>query len=296
MRLALLVLLVVASAVDASDPASAGRFAVGSTTVTLVDGARDRTLVTEVWYPARTAGREAAVRRGRYPLVLVAHGHCGFRTNHEFLTVHLASRGFVVAAPDIPAFCVAAGAVDLADPPLDLSFLRATFHDRRGPIATLARAVRGRRTAVVGHSLGGLAVVNAAGLDPDLSVVVGLAPATSAAAGEALAAVEPERALIAFGGSADTTAPTAAFTQPFFDAFVAAGGRPAFLVKITGGTHSGFTDMDSHLTPEALAAQQAVVNHYVTAFLGRYLSGRRRDGRWLVDADDGTVAVTAEPR
>ena len=114
------------------DPSATGPFAVGVTTRTFVDATRGRTLVTEVWYPADTPGRDVPPRRPGHPLVLIAHGHCGFRTNYEYLTIPLASWGFVVAAPDFPAFnktdCdngVPLG--DLAnDPPRDLSARRGS--------------------------------------------------------------------------------------------------------------------------------------------------------------------------
>src|SRR5262245_5613173 len=99
-----LVMLPAAVPATPLDPSADGPFDVGVTTLTLVDATRGRTLVTEVWYPARTVGRDAVPRRGRYPLVLTAHGYCGFRTNYEYLTIALAARGFVVAAPDFPEF------------------------------------------------------------------------------------------------------------------------------------------------------------------------------------------------
>src|SRR5438477_2719803 len=86
------------------DPSAPGPFAVGVTTRTFVDASRGRTLVTEVWYPAVAAGRDATPRHGRFALVLAAHGNCGFRTNYEYLTTFLATHGFLVAAPDFPGF------------------------------------------------------------------------------------------------------------------------------------------------------------------------------------------------
>ena len=37
---------------------------------------------------------------GPHPLIVFSHGNSGFRRQSTFLTTHLASRGFVVAAPD----------------------------------------------------------------------------------------------------------------------------------------------------------------------------------------------------
>ena len=72
------------------------------------------------------------------------------------------------------------------------------------------------------------------------------------------------------------------------------------LVKIVGGTHSGFTDVDGHLAPAALARQQALVARYATAFMKRYLARDPSFGRFLTAADAadrGTdVAVTARLR
>ena len=84
---------------------------VGVTTRTFVDAARARTLVTEIWYPARTDGRDAPPR-GRFLLVLLAHGLCGSRTNYEYLSTYLPRRGFAVAAPDFPGVDAAACGAD----------------------------------------------------------------------------------------------------------------------------------------------------------------------------------------
>src|SRR5262245_1732969 len=117
-------------------PASGRVFPVGVATLALVDASRARTLVTEVWYPATDAGRDAPIAGRRFPLLLVAHGHCGFRTNYEYLTTDLASRGYVVAAPDFPGFtkavCDAGGPTTglAVEPPVDLEFLDTMLRDR----------------------------------------------------------------------------------------------------------------------------------------------------------------------
>ena len=266
------------------DPSGTGRFAVGVTTLTVTDAARGRTLVTEVWYPATAAGRDTAPARGRHPLVLVAHGSCGFRTNYEYVTEPLASFGFIVAAPDFPgmtrADCVngfPTGAF-FDDPPQDLSFLRGAFASAAG---RLAAHVRGRRAGLVGSSLGGAAVLNASVDDPHFTAVVALAALASAPNGKEFATLRPRRAVLALAGTADRLLPPANFARPFFAEVPA----PSYLVTITGGTHGGFSDMDSSLSPEALARQHAVVRRYAIAFLARYLARDRRYGRILTSTD-----------
>lgn len=121
------------------DPESPGPYAVGVTTVTAVDAARDdRFLRVEIWYPAidaaagatdvidlatdappelvdalgdfelprwtQQAARDAEPRtdQGRFPVILFSHGNAAIRTQSFFLTTHLASHGYIVIAPDHP--------------------------------------------------------------------------------------------------------------------------------------------------------------------------------------------------
>jgi predicted dienelactone hydrolase len=296
--LALLALVLPARAARL-DPAAPGRFPVGVTTLTFTDAARGRTLVTEVWYPATAAARDATLRRGRFPLVLVAHGNCGFRTNYEYLTTHLAGFGFIVAAPDFPGFNKAvcdAGVPEtglVVGPPDDLTFLRRAFHDPAGVAARFAPSVRGQAAGLVGHSLGGLEVLNAALADASFTAVVGLAALSGTAQGQAFAALHPSRAVLVFGGTADTTVPPPVTVIPFFQPLP----PPAFLVMIQDGTHSGFTDMDSHLTAAALERQERLVRRYATAFLERHLAGSHRFGPFLTARDAaGQDGVTMEAR
>jgi predicted dienelactone hydrolase len=109
--------------------ANAGPYAAGVTTVE-IDGNP-----TEIWYPADSSAIESKSRdvydlrqwlisditiaevdapiyvtnayrdvaiaaEGTFPLVLFSHGLGSFRTQSTFLTTHLASWGYVVAAPD----------------------------------------------------------------------------------------------------------------------------------------------------------------------------------------------------
>jgi predicted dienelactone hydrolase len=152
-----------------------GPFGVGVRTLTLVDpsrptpprgsepGAPERTLVTEVWYPATQGGgltpvRNAPVAAGApFPLVVDSPGLIDYREGRSYYAIALASRGFVVASPDFP---VTGGRApgnhdirDVANQPGDVRFIiddllrrEEWLHDR------IAR----HRIGVSGYSLGGL--------------------------------------------------------------------------------------------------------------------------------------------
>src|SRR5262249_14135321 len=119
-----------------------GRYAVGTTSMTLVDssrptmangtypGALDRTLATLVWYPADGAGgADAPVAHDGppSPLVVSSHGLGAPPNQSTQYTIHLASHGYVVVAPAFPLSKLGApGGPTLADAPNqagDVSFL-----------------------------------------------------------------------------------------------------------------------------------------------------------------------------
>jgi S-formylglutathione hydrolase FrmB len=175
--------------------------------------------------------------------------------------------------------------------PYDLSFVCRDLHNVNGRLKDWAKHVRGSATGVVGHSLGGGGAIGAARIDEFFTNVIGLAPLAGVSTADGLDDLTP-RAWMMMGGTADTLVSFTDFTQPFWDA----APTPKFLVKIEGGTHSGFSDSDSTLSAQALAAQQDAVKRAATALLNRYLALKPRFAKKLRSADDGSVALTAKIR
>jgi dienelactone hydrolase len=296
--LALIALALATSALGSPDPTHPGKLAVGVATANAVDGSRgNRTLPTGdlVSRPPHRPRRRAAPRR--YPLVLIAHGFCGSRLYYDYLATHLASYGFVIAAPDFTgvtrAACdtrqITASIDDLA---LDLSFVRRALHDATGPLGKWARHVRGMPTGLVGNSLGGTAVVGAARMDSSFTVVVGLAPFVNAASAPPLVDLAPRRAWMIMGATGDDVVSFTGWTQPFFEGLPA----PAFLVRFTGGSHTGFSDENPETTPDPRQAQHDATTRYATPFLIKYLAHKNKFARQLRSSDDGNVALTARPK
>jgi predicted dienelactone hydrolase len=162
----------------------------------------DRHLALKVWYPAAARGPGTTYRsalpgengkdvafsvagiaspgaraaQGRYPLVILAHGYSNTPVVLSWLGENLASKGYVVVAPNfrdppITIRTAAAAAGPLAQRPLDIAFVAAEAQRRAraglGPFAT----ADADRTVLIGYSMGGYGVLTAAGapLDPALA-------------------------------------------------------------------------------------------------------------------------------
>jgi len=185
-----------------------GSFGVGRVTLNLADESRvtpatknsavleSRTLVTDVYYPA-ASGKPGAVSqdappaagKGPFPLLVVAHGLFGSRTNFTGTLGLLASRGYVVAALDFPLtnFSTYTSQTvwlpDLFDQPLDISFVIDSLTGSGDPAANeFAGIVDGDRIGLVGHSFGGATVLltGFSGVisDPRVDAIVALSPFT----------------------------------------------------------------------------------------------------------------------
>ncbi|KAF1066804.1 MAG: hypothetical protein GAK45_01826 [Pseudomonas citronellolis] len=201
----------------------------------------DRPLRLEIWYPARLASgqrqatrysdvlgtgandpqrpntpfqfdgratRDAAPDGQVHPLVILSHGYPGSRLQMSYLTEFLASHGYVVVAIDHTESTRAdkAGfASTLLNRPLDILFVLQRIDELAKPASGsfLAGTVDTAHTALMGYSMGGYGVLNAAGVGVS-PVAVGLVPGGAL---QARAASEPSfqqhadariRALVAF--------------------------------------------------------------------------------------------------
>ncbi|MGH0032641.1 MAG: alpha/beta hydrolase family protein [Myxococcota bacterium] len=253
-------------------PDELGPYAVGRTTFSLVDASRDdRTLVVDVWYPAEDDGTlpfslydllvaaiesdvaldEPPVADGSFPLLVFSHGNAGVRFQSIFLQEHLASHGFVVAAPDHagntagdailpnpPPFTARDRPLDISlviDEMLDLDDLPGDpFHDR----------IEDDRIGVFGHSFGGFTTLAMASgfedVPPDerVSVLMPIAPATGGLTDEMLADVRLPTLVL--GGTSDTITPV---DPNSVRAFEETSGIPRWRIDVHAAGHNSFTEI-----------------------------------------------------
>ena len=265
-----------------ADVLAPGPLGVGVATLFLVDATRPtmpsgpspglprRSLVTEIWYPAApSAGAPALGQRnaaldtsgGKYPLVVYSHGFSDQRTGGGYLGRHLASHGYIVAAPDFPLthLGVAGGpnGADLVNQPGDVSFIIDTLLADK-PDNRFAGAVDAQRIGLAGLSLGGLT--------------------TSLATFHPALHDRRVRAAVTVAG------PACRFSEKFYDnadvpllllhgdidAIVAyeensvygygKANAPKYLMTIVGGSHTAFTELASAIidqleNPDELGCQ-----------------------------------------
>jgi dienelactone hydrolase len=193
------------------DPFAPGPFAVGVRTLEIQDRARSRSFPYEIWYPAvgaASAGpppadapgggaaeeRNALAQPGDLPLVIFSHFSGGGRRTATYLTTHLASHGYAVAAMDHSEVVAPELGPSQAESPADRArridaVIASRVPDVRLLLATLTgpRPIAGldgigldpELIAVAGHSFGGWTALAMPESEARVRAVVALAPGGS---------------------------------------------------------------------------------------------------------------------
>lgn len=255
--------------------AKKGAYGVGYTTLHLAGGRR-----VVVWYPANpatTAGHTqesidlasllspalqakipaadrvqykadayedapAATTPGKYPLVVFSHGYAGYPEQSVSLTTHLASWGFVVAAPDHVERSLdgllgtAAAGVPKST---DLAVLQATLalaiSASNGP-GLLHGLVDPDRVVTSGHSAGAGAAYQFASVDPRVKAWISYSVGLGGKGGPAPSA--PKKPGMVMLGTTDGVIPPASSRQVYAGML-----PPKYLVEIPKAGHLVFSDI-----------------------------------------------------
>lgn len=257
-----------------ASPSDTGAYAVGRTTFDVVDPARaGRTFKVDVWYPSQpkdVVGKPKSiidllvattpsplaydnprVAPGRFPLVVFSHGSGGIRYQSWFEMEHLASHGFIVAAPDhagntaVDAIFGSSTpfAVTARNRPLDVSLVITRMLERGQTEAdAFDHHLLRRKIAVMGHSFGGFtAVAAAAGWadvapDPRVKVIIPIAAATNSFTDAQLSSITVPSLWL--HGTSDITVPIAQTAR----AWSLQTASPRYRVDIRRAGHSSFTN------------------------------------------------------
>ena len=193
------------------------------------------------------AVRDAPLRKGVYPLLIFSHGNGGVRHQNATLMDHLASHGYIVAAPDhtgnAGVAALPGGAVpydregrsrSAKDRPLDVSFLITRFLEESSrDSGWLGGAIDSRKIGVLGHSFGGFTATRVADTDERVRAVL----AMTFAYGQGT----PVPAMLMLG-ERDRTVKAAG--NALIRTYYTACRGPKYLLSFPRGGHFTFTDMD----------------------------------------------------
>ncbi len=192
--------------------------------------------------------RGVAAARGSFPLVLFSHGYAGFRDQSTFLTAHLASWGFVVAAPDHYSrdlTAVLGGPTGAKTKTTDVEDLEATItlmaSEDRDPSSFLYNRVDTALVGAVGHSAGGTAAEALAATDRQVRVFIGLAGATVGSFGQTSSgpgSIVPRQQGMLMVGSADHVVDPATINAAY-----KAMNEPKRLIVLKDFGHLVFADL-----------------------------------------------------
>ncbi|MEX2225155.1 MAG: alpha/beta fold hydrolase [Dehalococcoidia bacterium] len=286
-------------ALTVEDVTAPGPYAVGVATYELVDttrptsasgdvpGTDERRLPTEVWYPAvadaaKPDGRELLVDESGapYPLIIFAHGLSSSRLFSPDYTRHLASHGYVVAAPDFPLTRIGTpGGVrfmDVVNQPGDVSYVVDTmlsFNETQGHL--LQGAVDGERIALTGHSLGGftalIGLYEVYGVERDERIDAGLTISASGCVYDENTETDVAIPMMFLTGSEDLIVPRAGNRRAYDLA-----AAPRYWVEVRGANHVRFSFAD---------IDDAVVAQGVLNLTGRGGDATPGDGQGVDDGD-----------
>ncbi|OOQ60894.1 alpha/beta hydrolase family protein [Mucilaginibacter pedocola] len=160
---------------------------IGQRTIKYNDTARQRPLVTEVWYPTTDSRepfviphypfvhtstvRDAKLPEGKHPLIMLSHGTGGGRITLEWLADALVQKGFIVASVDHWGNTydnkIAINFITPWQRPQDISFvLTGLLNDKEW-----GKAIDANRIGAAGFSIGGYTVIALAGGKMDFNAL-----------------------------------------------------------------------------------------------------------------------------
>lgn len=197
-----------------------------------------------VQYPVAAAtGADPAVDDGPYPLVVFSHGFAGFPEQSVSLTTHLASWGYVVAAPEHVERSLggllgtaAQGVAASTDPEVlsaTLDLVTATAADPSSPLEGLVDL---EHVAVMGHSAGAGAAYRTAATDDRIDAFV--AYSLGSGSEEDPLGAAPTVPGMVMAGLDDETIPVDATREAF-----ATLDAPKYLVEVADSGHLVFSDL-----------------------------------------------------
>lgn len=256
-------------------------FQIGSRTQTFVDPARaNRQIPCDIYYPAITAGANAAVASGNFPVIAFGHGFVMPTSVYSNFWNNLVPQGYILVLPSTESsFSPSHAAFGK-----DLAFvINAMKNEGLSSSSPFFNAIS-NKSAVMGHSMGGGCSFLAMQYDTSISALASFGAAVTNPS-SVTAATDINKPSIVFSGANDCVAPPPAHQTPMYDSL---NSFCKTFVSIIGANHCQFAGFNfncsfgqSTCSPQATiseADQQNILNTYLNPWLDFYLKNNCNAG------------------
>lgn len=206
-------------------------FAIGNTSVDLVDAARNnRNINVRVYYPATANGQNATFAAGTFPVIVFGHGFVMSWSAYQNIWEALVPEGFIVAFPTTESG-FAPVHLDFAK---DLAFVVSALQEANTQPASVFYQKVAAQSGVMGHSMGGGCAHLAASLNSQIHMFCTLAAAETNPSA-ILASQNIAVPSLVIAASNDCITPADTNQYPMYQAI--GNSTCKAYVSLTGGSH-----------------------------------------------------------
>jgi pimeloyl-ACP methyl ester carboxylesterase len=243
-----------------------------------VDALRgNRNVPTRIYYPAQSAGQNAAISpSGVFPVVVFAHGFLMSPNDYGALAELIVPQGYIIVQLGTETSLLPSPANFSAD----INFVIDAMKIENTTTNSLFFNRLGNKFGVGGHSMGGGTSFLAAANNPNISAIFNLAAAANTTPSALTAAANVTCPTLIFAGNADCVTPPVSQQQALYSATAAAC---KFYIEIAGASHCKYSDAASicYLGESGacggtvtLSQQLAVTYTFLVPFLDTYLKNQ----------------------
>ncbi len=247
---------------------------VGYSAVTYTDASRsNRSVTTEIYYPATSAGSNTPIASGQFPVIVFGHGFMMTYSAYAYFYNAMAALGYIVVLPTTESGMSPVHANFGADE----AFLITQMKSEGTNSSSFFYNHIAVTSAIMGHSMGGGAAFLACENNTTPTCMVTFAEAETTPSSMAAARSVTIPALV-LSGSVDCVAPPATNQVPTYDSLASAC---KVFISITGGCHCYFADYNLYCIigeqtcdtnpPLATADQEDATLDFVKLYLDYYL-------------------------
>jgi len=262
---------------------STGQYSIGHVSIVLRDEGRSNRKVTlEAYYPLLSSGQPvngAKEQCTKFPVICFAHGYQHPGDQYGNLTGMLVPEGYIMLCLTTSEGLLPSHRNYAAD----LRFLSGAVsglgNDTLSPLQGLVDTV----ICLMGHSMGGGAMFQAAAGNSSIDAVIALTPYdTKPSAIEAAAGVRVPTMVIS--GTNDCITPPERHHLPMYESSAA---QDKTYIQIKGGTHCGMGESSKCIRAERIVRcepglttteQTAVIARYIIPWLDFFLKGKKEQG------------------